>query len=474
MKRENSYNRNKRRFTIIAAISIAAVVAISAFLVLLCYKIPYSYDMTTEQLFTLSQQSTAILKNINADVHIAGVYATGNEEPMVQSLLDEYVKASDKISVEYIDVEQEPAKLANYNLDVAAVTNGSIIVESGNRSKVIDYSSLFEDAYEGQVFNGEREITGAIRYVTSQEMPVVYFIQGHGETDASSLLTKAVSGLEQDACEVRTLRLTEGSAVPDDAAVLIFVSPKTDISTDELNMLEAYTRKGGSVFLMVDSVMNSNDIVLNNLNKFTNDFGIGITNNYVVEEDSKYYLTTHNLYLIPLFGQHEITEQIVSQGNMVILPVVRGLGTIDYDQNEITNTVLLQSSDNSWVRADMTITDTNRTDNDYAGPAPLAYASVKSNVKWGNDAAHMVIIGNGSFAYDGNIEAQANRDFFLNSALWLVGNRESEVIASKVISAGAIIIRGNEYTGLSILCLVILPGLAFIAAFIVWARRRNQ
>jgi ABC-2 type transport system permease protein len=57
----------------------------------------------------------------------------------------------------------------------------------------------------------EREITGAIRYVTSDEMPIVYFVQGNGETDPSSTMTKAVASLEQDAFEVRTLRLTEVS-----------------------------------------------------------------------------------------------------------------------------------------------------------------------------------------------------------------------------------------------------------------------
>lgn len=122
----------------------------------------------------------------------------------------------------------------------------------------------------------------------------------------------------------------------------------------------------------------------------------------------------------------------------------------------------------------MTIADANFTKNDYMGPAPLAYASVKSNVKWGQDAARMVVVGNSSFALDGNIEVQANRDFFLNCASWLVGESKSDVIASKTINSGALIIRGSEFTGLSILCVAVLPGLAFLTAFIVWMRRRNQ
>jgi len=474
MKMNKSENTNKRRFQVGAVAATAAVLAISIFSVMLCYKLDWSYDMTQERLFTLSSQTIAVLDDLNTEVRIAGVYPSGQEEQMVKTLLNEYAKASDKISVEYIDAEQEPAKLASYKLDVAAVTNGSIIIRSNAHYKILDNASLFEETEEGSVFSGEREIAGAIRYVTSEEMPVIYFVEGDGETDSETSLTKAVSGLQQEAYEVQTLRLTEGDSIPDDASLLVFVSPKTDITSDELTKIEAYVRKGGSIFLMIDSVMNSNDTDYSNLSKLANEFGIGITNNYVVEEDSRYFLSQYNLYLIPLFGSHEIVDPISEAGNMVILPIARGLVTFDYDTTEITNTALLQSSDKSWIRADMTITDAAFTENDYIGPAPLAYASVKSNVKWGQEAARMVIVGNSSFALDGNIEVQANRNFFLNSASWLAGERKSEVIPSKTINSGALIIRGSEFTGLAILCVAVLPGLAFLTAFIVWMRRRNQ
>lgn len=474
MKTDKSRNVNKRRYWITTAVTTTVVIAIAVFAVLLCYKINWSLDMTVERLFTLSQQTEAYLEELDEEVRVVGVYPTGKEEQMVKSLLDKYAAASDKVRVEYIDIERDPAKLAAYQLNVAAVTNGSIIVKSGARSKILGSALLFEETGDGSVFNGEREVTGAIRYVTSEELPVVYFVQGNGETDPSSAMTKAVASLEQDAFEVRTLRLTEVSEIPEDASLLVFVSPKSDISAEGLEMLEAYTRKGGSIFLMIDAIMNSNEVIYDNLSELTGGFGIGIINNYVVEEDTSHYLSQYKLYLIPRFGQHEITTQIADQGNMVILPVVRGLGTVDYDEAEVTNAVLLQSSDKSWIRADMTITDTNQTQNDYSGPAPLAMASVKSNVKWGEDAARLVVIGNSAFALDGNIEVQANRNLFLNSVLWLTGSRETDVISSKSINSGAVIIRGSELTTLAILCVFVLPGLAFIAAFVVRMVRRNQ
>lgn len=472
--KDRSINARKLRFQLSAALTTAVVLAIAVFAVLLCYKLDWSYDMTTERLFTLSESSISAVEGLSADVQIAGVYPSGQEEQMVVSLLEQYQKNGERIHVEYIDAEREPAKLAAYHLTETAVSNGSIIVKSGSRYKILSNTDLFEDTQEGSIFNGEREITGAIRYVTSETMPVAYFVEGNGETSAAESLTKAVAALEQDAYEVKTLRLTEGGEIPSDAALLIFVSPKQDITPEELVKLQAYIKKGGRIFLMIDSVLNSNETVYTNLSVLTAEFGVGITNNYVVEEDARYYLSQYNLYLIPLMGKHEITDPISQAGTLVILPIARGLGTTDYDKSEITNTVLLQSSEKSWIRADMTIADVAFTENDYVGPAPLAYASVKSNVKWGNEAARMVVVGNSSFALDGSIEVQANREFFLNCALWLAGDEGSEQIASKTINSGTMIIRGSEFLGLAVLCLAVLLGLAFLTAFIVWARRRNR
>jgi len=474
MMNDKTIHTRKRNFQIVAALSTMAVLVIAVFAVLLCYKVKWSYDMTTERLYTLSNQSISALERLDESVQIAGIYPSGQEEQMVVSLLDQYQKNSDRISVEYIDAEQEPARLATYNLNIASVSNGSIIVKCADKYKILSNADLFESTEEGTIFNGEREITGAIRYVTTETMSVIYFVEGNGETSASQSMTKAVAALEQAAFEVRTLRLTEGNEIPADAATLIFVSPKQDITDEELAKLQAYLKEGGRIFLMIDAVLNSNETDYSNISLLTNEFGIGITNNYVVEEDSQYYLSQYNLYLIPQMGSHEITDPIVQAGTLVILPIVRGLGLVDSDKSEITNTILLQSSEKSWIRADMTIADENFTAADYVGPAPLAYASVRSNVKWGTEAARMVSIGNSSFALDGSIEVQANRDFFLNCVLWLSGDTGIESIASKTINSGSLIIRGSEFTGLAVLCLAVLPGLVFLSAFIVWARRRNR
>lgn len=466
--------KKKFRFALITLLSLLLVTAIVTFAVLLAYRLPWRYDMTAQRIFTLTEQSSEILDGLTETVQIAAVYPTGQEEMMVQSLLEEYRKASDNIVVEYVDAEREPTRLAKYQLDVAAVANGTLIVKSGGRSKLIQSSALFQETAGGNVFSGEREITGAIRYVTATELPVVYFTQGHEETAPAQAMTQAVSALQLDAYEVRTTTLLQEGRVPEDCSILIMPSPKSDVTDDELAMLQDYLKNGGKLLFLVDSVMNTNSIVLTNLNTLLNNYGIDINNNFVVEEDSNSYLSTNQMYLIPGFGPHEITQKIAESKQMVILPVVRGLGSVPYDEQTVRLDILLLSSNKSWARTDMTIPAAGRTEADIGGPIPLAYAAVGSNVKWGNDPCRIVVIGNSSFAYDGNLEAQANRNLFLNSVSWLQGDRNSDIIASKQINADRLIVRGNEFVKLAIICVAVLPLLAFGAAIAVWGIRRNR
>ena len=473
-KTQRIMRQKKRRFALVTAVTALLALAVAVFAVLLAYELPWRYDMTAQRLFTLTPRTQAVLDGLGADVTIGAVYAAGGEEMMVQSLLAEYEKASGRVTVEYIDAEREPARLARYQLPVAAIPNGTLIVQSGGRYKLIQNSSLFSSTLEGNTFQGEREITGAIRYVTAGDMPVLYLLQGHREASPDTQLSQAVSGLQLDAYQVLGLNLTQSGGVPDDAGAVLMMSPKEDITPQELQLLLDYQKKGGAFFLTVDAVLNSNAVRLPNLNALCNTYGVDIANNYVVEEDPDRYLSSNRLWLIPFLNSHEITAPINDAKKMVILPVVRGLGLLEVDKDEVSVTPLMASSEKSWIRNDMTVTSDTPTQADLTGPIALGYAAARSNVRWGSPASRAVILGNGSFCYDGNLEVQANGDLFTNSVGWLVGSGQSEAIAAKVINADQLIVNSTDFIKLSVICVAVLPLIAFFGALGVWVLRRNQ
>ncbi len=467
--------QKRRKFAIITTITVVLAIIVATLCVALSYQLPWRYDMTASGLYTLSEQSKEVVAALDEPVMIGAVYATGQAEMMVESLLEEYEKLGDMVSVEYIDAVRDPSALAKYELDVAAVTNGTLIVKKGDNYRLIDNASLFSVSSEGEnIFSGEQQITGAIRFISATDIPIIYFLEGHNETSLDAAMTTAVTNLGLAMYEPRALNLQQSGTIPNDASIIVIANPVEDISDNELAQLEQYLRSGGGLMLMIEPVVGSNAVITQNLNTLCNSFGLDITNNYVVEDSGEHYLSVSNLYLVPDMGPHAITQQIGAQSKQIALPVARGIGTVDYDTNAIDHEMLLVSSQDSWVRADMTIQTEDRTPDDLEGPMPLAYAVSISNVQWGNPASRVVVVGDVTFATDGNIEFQGNNDFFMNSINWIAGDRESDVISAKVIGGNSLVIRGDDFWRLAFICVVALPLIAFGAGIAVWMLRRNQ
>lgn len=470
-KRQSVIAAKRRKFLAASAVWIVVVALVVIFGVQLAYRVPWTYDMTGQQLFVLSDETKAVTDDLAGTVKIGAVYSESNRDAMVEALLKEYEKISPKIQVEFLDVDKNPGILAGYEMgDVKAVANGTIIVNGNGRYKVIAPTDLFTSNEGGNQFYGESEITGAIRYVTAETLPKVYFLQGHDELKTAADVTEAVSMLERDAYEVANLSLLEKGSVPEDAALVVVASPTADLSADEAAALGDYLGKGGKMLLMVDPTLNTNTEKLKNLGAIARTYGIDISNNFVFEEDPSYYLATSNMYLIPRYGGHAITEQMINGQKYVVLPLARGLAETEHDDT-VKVTPLLQSSQSSWMRSDVTIASNEMTEEDTAGPVSLAYAVEKSG---DGTASRMVVIGDSNFMTDGNLAMQGNGDLFINSVDWLQGGRESSLIAGKVINSNSMVVRGADFIKLTFICCVVMPLVMFIGAIFVWRMKKNK
>ena len=466
--KQSKLQLKKQKFIFTSGILIAVVIAAVAFATVIAYMIPWRYDMTGQRIFELSEETIEVVENIKGNVKIGAVYATGNEDAMVSALLKEYEKLSPDIEVEFLDAEKNPSVLAGYELgDVKAVANGTIIVNGNGRHKLIASSDIFYSGDSGNIFYGESEITGALRYVSADTLPKIYFTQGHGEIKTGSDMTEAVSMLERNAYEVEGISLLETGEIPDDASEVVIASPTEDISEEEAEILFDYIEKGGRIMLLIDPTLSVSDDNLKNLSAVAEKFGIDIENNFVFEEDSSYYLTLSNMYLIPRYGIHEITSQMIEEEKLPVLPLVRGLKETEHDES-VTLKAIMQSSDSSWMRTDLSIAGESMTDEDIQGPITLGYASERSG------GAKMVAIGDANFACDGNLTMQGNGDLWINSVNWLSGGREAEIIAGKVINSNNMIVRGNDFIKLTVICCIVMPALMFAGAVLVWRSRKNK
>ena len=75
-------------------------------------------------------------------------------------------------------------------------------------------------------------------YVTSDDVPVVYNITGHGEKEYGMV----TSMIRQAHYEVEDLQLLT-SDIPEDADMLLIFSPQNDFSAEEIEKLDVYKRQ---------------------------------------------------------------------------------------------------------------------------------------------------------------------------------------------------------------------------------------
>jgi len=463
----------ERNFKIKTIAFTAIILVIAIFATLIAYKLPFSYDMTNTGIFSLTDASREIIDGLDKDVRIGAVYASGNEDAMTKALLEKYDAASDRITVEFVDAQASPALLASWNLgDAKTVANGTIIVNSGERTKLLNDDDMYVNSSSGNIYYGEQDITGAILYVTNDDLPVVYFTTGHGETAASDL-TDVTALLTNQAYEVRELVILQQD-IPEDADVIVMASPTEDINDFEYELLVKYMQGGGRLLLLADPLLNVKNGSFKYLGAIAWEYGMDIENNYVIEADPTYHLTNSELYIIPRYGDHEITENLIEEQKLIVLPIVRGIMQSDYDTSRIKLDALLASSASSWARYDMEETSTTATSTDVTGPIALACAAERASGKTDVPASRLVTVGDGSFIVGANASAQANSQFFVNCVNWLNGSKASVSVPGKLINSNNMIIRGNDFIKLALICCVAVPAVMFLGAVLIWRSRRNK
>lgn len=347
----------------------AAIIAIIIVVNLIAGELPSrltSFDMTQNQYYSLTDQSVELLRNLTEDVTIYELTQDGTGDAMTENLLEQYTGYSGHIRVEQQDIVQNPNFASNYTDQTLEA--GSLIVVCGDVSRVISASDLYEYSYNSYYqatqsgFDGEGQITSAIAYVTSDDIPKLYVLEGHGEWELSSDLTDQI---EKENIEVESLSLLSQSAVPEDAAAIMINSPSTDLSAEEAQMILTYLQNGGKAF--ITSTYTEEDMP--NFRSILEYYGVSTRTGVVVEGDSSYYYPQSALYLLPEIESTNLTTSLTGGNRYVIMPISQGIDTLDSARDTLNITSLLTTTSSSYEKADAAnMTTLEQEDGDAQGP----------------------------------------------------------------------------------------------------------
>ena len=436
-------------------------------------KLPWKYDMTTERIFSLSDQTEKVIKNLNSTINITAFYQEGKEDTTVKALLEEYVKAGKgKISLEFVDAERDPVVAKKFDRNNEGIFNESILFESGGNIKKVNSSDIYSlnNAY-GKSFSGEQQFTGAILNISAPELTKVYFLEGHQETKLNEDLFKLRGKIESEACIAESLNLVKANGVPKDAGVLVVVSPKRDLSNEERVMLSDFLSGGGRMILLLDVL--GTETKLDNFGGLLEFYGIGIKNNFVVEENQNFFYSNNNMYLVPDYTDQSIVESLKEENMAIIFPYSLNLELLKTNDKNLIVEPILRTSDESWSRYNITDATPTKTEQDIAGPANVAVAVERDNSDDRQKNTKIFAAGNAKFVGNDMLDVQGNVDLFMNAVNWVQDKKEAIAIRSKIINSNQMAVNGTMFIVLLAVSILGIPMLAFGAGISVWVRRRH-
>lgn len=454
---------------IITGVVLAILVVVNIFASVLP-KALTQYDISSTQLYSITSNTKVVVNALEKDVTIYWVVQAGQEDAVIENLLNKYDSLSEHIEVVKKNPDVFPTFAEQYTDE--PVQNNSLIVECGERSRFISYNDIYlvetDNMYSytyNTSFDGEGAITSAIDYVVSEDLPQLYVLEGHGEAE----LPATFSGqLEKENMEVVQLSLLTVDVVPEEADGIIIHSPSSDISTEEKDMLADYVAGGGNLLVMAGP---AKDDQLENLYSLLSDYGVEAQEGIIVESDRTHYAFQRPYILLPDMSSHAITDPLMETNYFPIMPTARGL-VVNETSSSGTVTELLTTSTDSFSKiASYDLSTYDREEGDIDGPFTVAVSIESSN------EGKIVWFASSDFLDDmyNAYSSGANVDLAMNALSSLTGEREAVAIRSKSLNYNYLTISESTGSFLKVTMIGVFPLLYLgIGIWVAVRRRRVQ
>ena len=425
-------------------------------------------DLTEEKVFSLSPQSLQIVKSLDKPLKLYGFFE-GGQNPVAQSMYDNYAYVSRKLSYELVDPDQHPELAEKYKVSVMGTTH---IQYGGDEGQGTNITELSEEA-----------ITNAILKVTRTGKKTICFSEGHGEADPDDSASATGFGdlskaLEGEGYEIKKVLLATVADVPADCTTLVVAGPARPMLPHELDELTDYLRKKGKLLVMLRPDRPDQQFDESALIKFVGDWGVKPGKDIVVDQVVRLFAGPA-LGLNPLvenYGTHPITRDFRQR---TVFPMTRSVEPDDSPKSGLTVTALAKTSETSWAETNLKELFEHQTakfgGDDRRGPITVCDA-VEADLKTlnlGDGTARLVIFGDTDFGANQSVNEFYNRDFFVNAADWLGGEENQISIRPRTLRASRFRLTVDQFAVVFALSVLMLPELLLILGIVVWWERRN-
>lgn len=438
---------------------LGALVAVNIF----AAKSTFEWDFTQDSLYTLTEQSIKVAKELKGPVRIVGFYRpTETQRGRLIELVELYQRETDKIALEIQSPDSAPPAVLKQFQMTPNSPRIAVLGASGQITKVKQPS--------------EELLTNALIKVAERAQRKVYFIKGHGgpsidDAKSEGGYNRAANDLRDEGFEVGELSLIDQDTVPKDSTVVIVGPLSSALLPNEAAALGSWLGLGGRVLVLLEPAENSG------LDHLFDDYFIEVGDDLVVDPNpaSKALGFGADAPIVQSFEPHPITDPLEKSAALFfgVRSVTPKLGA-----KSVKITTLVRTSANSWGEKNYANADSvQRDETDTPGPVPIAVAATRDSMESltrVSTESRLVVFGDGNFLDNRFGPMSGNGDLFVNAVSWLAGDEDKIAIRPKTRGSSRLPLTESQQYGIMFFAVNLLPLLIIGFGFSVWAVRRRK
>jgi len=465
------FKRRNTRLGVIASVSVLVGLGILIAVNYLSAQQNKRWDLTSNQQYTLSDQSVRLLQGLKEPVKFIVFDKTENIGSF-KPRLDEYQYHSKNVAVEYIDPDKKPVPAKEYEIQ----NYGTVVVEYMGRRERVTSSS-------------EQDLTGALVKVLNPKEQRVYFLSGHGEKDPTNTersgFSSIVDLLRRDNYQWEKLILAQTNMIPENATVVVIAGPKTDLLEGEVALLREYLdKRAGKLFVMLDPPELGGG-VMPLLTGLLREWSVEPGNNIVIDASGvgRLFGADASVPVAATYPPHPITMGFEL---LTAFPLARSMSPAEKPVAGRTAVTIVETSPRSWAETDLAAkgqVEMNADKGDKQGPISIAVAvsqpgqAARPEQKEGDGEkpeTRLAAFGDADFASNAALGIQGNADLFMNTLAWLSQQENLIAIRPREAADRRLTVTSDQMRVITWMSLLIVPALVLGTGVFTWWRRRER
>jgi gliding motility-associatede transport system auxiliary component len=447
------------KYAAYATVYILVVVAVVVVANVLADRYNKSVDATANKRYSLSEQTSKIVKGLKQDATIT-YFNQSTRFREGKDLLDQYANLSPKVHIQYVDPDKEP-QLARE----AGIRNfGTAVVQIGAKKE--EAKAMTEEG-----------VTGAFIRDLKSNTRTVCFAGGSGEHQIDDSDREGYSRfkdlLGKDNYETKSIDLLQKAEIPSECTTLVVAGPTHNYQQPEVDAIKKYVEDGGRALFLLDPPLK-----IGRAEIADNDALTGLLASWGVTLDKDLILDLNPIGQIMGLGPQVAlvssygTQPIVSDLKRTAtgFPLARSMEIKNTDKTTVEK--LFDSSASSLATQNLSSPAVNvRDPKNKKGPLTIAAAGTYKTAKE-NSQGRFVVIGSSGWADNRFIDFNGNGDLALNSVNWLASDEDLISIRPKPPEDRRITMTRSQFSLVRATSQFVLPLVVVFAGVAVWWKRR--